>query len=175
MRTNFSSFVSLVHAFLPHLLGKAPQTTAMIFTGSAIGMVPAFWLPAYSASKAALDSFVLSLREQLQGTNVGIKFLGPPVVQSACSRLSLLHMSADCRLRARVAELHDAEMGEAAGRTFGMPLDAFTDEAWSRLRAGDDEIIIGTIGGTPRDKLLELFAQRDAAFGRLSLIKRNAE
>jgi short-subunit dehydrogenase involved in D-alanine esterification of teichoic acids len=39
-------------------------------------------LPAYSASKAALNSFILCLRDQLRNTNVNVTELSPPAVQS---------------------------------------------------------------------------------------------
>lgn len=42
------------------------------------------------------------------------------------------------------AELHDF-MGEEAGRAIGMPLTAFTDEAYKGLVEGKDQIVIGTI------------------------------
>src|SRR4051794_1843782 len=67
MTVNFTSFVALAHALLPHLLAHNAHSS-LIFTGSPIGLVPAFVLPAYSASKAALDAFIMCLREQLRDT-----------------------------------------------------------------------------------------------------------
>lgn len=37
-------------------------------------------------------------------------------------------------------------MGEDNGRALGMPLDAFTDEAYRGLEAGKDQIVVGAIG-----------------------------
>lgn len=51
-------------------------------TGSNLAIVPAEPIPAYSASKAALNAFVLCLRGQLRETNVSIIELSPPAVQS---------------------------------------------------------------------------------------------
>lgn len=45
---------------------------------SGLGIVPAPWVANYSASKAALHSFCLSLRMQLRGTNVHILEIIPP-------------------------------------------------------------------------------------------------
>ena len=41
-------------------------------------------------------------------------------------------------------ELHD-RMGER-GRSFGMPLDQFTNEAYEGLASGSDQVFIGTVG-----------------------------
>ncbi len=57
---------------------KANQSS----TGSNIAIVPAYPLPAYSASKAALNVFTLCLREQLSETNVKVIEVSPPPVQS---------------------------------------------------------------------------------------------
>jgi short-subunit dehydrogenase involved in D-alanine esterification of teichoic acids len=53
-----------------------------ISTGSNIALVPAVPMPAYCASKAALNVFVLCLREQLSKTNVKVIEISPPLVQS---------------------------------------------------------------------------------------------
>jgi NAD(P)-dependent dehydrogenase (short-subunit alcohol dehydrogenase family) len=55
-------------------------------TGSNLAIIPAAMLPAYSASKAALNAFVLCLRDQLSGTNVNVIELSPPPVQSKSRR-----------------------------------------------------------------------------------------
>ena len=59
-------------------------------------------MPAYSASKAALNAFILCLREQLRGTSIKVTNLSPPPIQT---------------------ELHDFEMGAEVGRALGMPVD----------------------------------------------------
>ena len=78
--------------------------------------------------KAALNAFILCLREQLRDTSVKVIELSPPAVQT---------------------ELHDVEMGVEAGRKLGMPLDAFTDLAYKGLCSGQDQVVIGTLLGQP--------------------------
>ena len=51
-------------------------------TTSNLAIVPAFALPAYSASKAALNAFILCLRDQLRNSSVKIIEVSPPPVQS---------------------------------------------------------------------------------------------
>lgn len=83
-------------------------------------------MPAYSASKAALNCFILCLREQLAnaGSDIKVLELSPPIVQT---------------------ELHDY-MGKEKGRAMGMPLAQFCDEAYEGLARGKDHIFIGSIG-----------------------------
>ncbi|GFP56979.1 uncharacterized oxidoreductase DltE [Trichoderma asperellum] len=134
---NYTSIVNLTLKFLPYL-EKKDYPTSLIVTGTFLSLVPAFVLPAYSASKAALRSFFESLRRQHQDFSK-IKFIEilPPVVQT---------------------ELHDY-MGIERGRALGMPLADFTEQAYAALAAGKEEIIIGNLqGATPED--IELFLEK---------------
>lgn len=81
VKVNFSSFVALAHAFLPYFL-ENPNPTSFIFTGSNLAIIPAATLPAYSASKAALNVFTLCLREQLRHSKTKVIEISPPPVQS---------------------------------------------------------------------------------------------
>ncbi|KAM5526424.1 short-chain dehydrogenase reductase family [Fusarium oxysporum f. sp. phaseoli] len=147
---NFTSFVNFTYAFLPFLLAKK-ESTGIIYTGSHLSIIPAFNLPAYSASKAALNAFVQCLRYQLflAKANVNVIELSPPAVQT---------------------ELHDATMGER-GRSFGMPLDVFTEEAYKGLASGRDQVFIGTVGPQKegqKDTFMELVDNRQKLFKWLS-------
>ncbi|RHZ54706.1 hypothetical protein CDV55_102556 [Aspergillus turcosus] len=144
---NFSSMVALTHAFLPFLVAKE-SPTSIIFTGSNVAIVPAASLPAYSASKAALNVFTLCLRDQLQDTNVAVIEISPPPVQT---------------------EIHDY-MGEEIGRNFGMPVDTFTELAFEGLVAGQDQIVIGSIG--PAERFNAIIDQRRQAFEDLAKMMR---
>ncbi|KAG9234203.1 short chain dehydrogenase/ reductase-like protein [Amylocarpus encephaloides] len=110
--TNFTSNVALIHAFLPHLLKE--EKTSIIVTGTHLALVPAATLTAYSASKSALNSFVICLRSDLRNTNIKVVDILPPMVQS---------------------ELHDY-MGEDKGRAMGMPVAEFTKLAYAGLCSG---------------------------------------
>lgn len=148
--TNFTSFVALTHALLPYLLAR-DSPTSLVFTGSHLSLVPAATMPAYSASKAALDAFILCLREQLRSTKINVIHLSPPPVQT---------------------ELHDLEMGAEVGRKLGMPLDQFTDEAWKELCSGKQNIFVGTVGASSKEQFMEIVARREEAFDRLSSLFR---
>ncbi|KAB8239047.1 oxidoreductase, short-chain dehydrogenase/reductase family [Aspergillus alliaceus] len=131
MNVNYSSLVALTHAFLPFLIEKK-SPTSIIFTGSNMAIVPAASTPAYSASKAALNVFTLCLRDRLQNSNVAVIEISPPVVQT---------------------ELHHYKLG--------MPLDNFADLAFKGLLAGQDHIVIGSIG--PAERFNAIVDQRRAA------------
>lgn len=109
-------------------------------------------MPAYSASKAALDAFIMCLREQLRDTNVRVMHLSPPLVQT---------------------ELHDAEVGAEVGRKMGMPVERFTDEAWKELESGKENVIIGSVGGSSKEQFSEIVERREEAFGRLAKLLRS--
>jgi short-subunit dehydrogenase len=146
MTINYTAFVALVHAALPRLLSSSTPGN-LIFTGTAISLVPAFPMPAYSASKAALDAFIMCLREQLRDTNVTVQHISPGPVQT---------------------ELHNAAMGEAAGKAFGMSMDEFVNDAWAGLAEGKIDIFPGTVGGSTKNQFLEIVRVREQAFGRMS-------
>jgi uncharacterized oxidoreductase len=76
--TNLLGPIRMIAAFLPHLLKKG--RAAIINVGSGLAFVP---LPAgatYSATKAALHSYTLSLRAQLADTSVEVIEIIPPAV-----------------------------------------------------------------------------------------------
>ncbi|KAF2797527.1 oxidoreductase [Melanomma pulvis-pyrius CBS 109.77] len=148
--TNFLSFVALTHAFMPHLL-SCSSPTGIIYTGTHLSLVPAYTMPAYSASKAALDAFVISLREQLNTSNIRVTSISAPPVQT---------------------ELHDFEMGIEAGRALGMPVEQFTHEAYLELVRGNENIIIGGVGGSTKEQFLEIVERRKEAFERLGKLLR---
>ncbi|MCJ1321743.1 hypothetical protein MMC15_007088 [Xylographa vitiligo] len=140
VNVNFTSFVNISTAFLPFL-----------HTGSNLAIVPAWNMPAYSASKAALNCFTLCLREQLAnaGSNVRILEISPPPVQT---------------------ELHDY-MGVDRGRSLGMPLDKFCDEAYTGLASGKDQVVIGSIG--PQEKFMDIVDKRRSTFEFLANMMRS--
>jgi short-subunit dehydrogenase len=137
MTINFTSFVSFVHAILPHLLPRSSPTN-LIFTGSQISLVPAFTMPAYSASKAALDAFIVCLREQLRDSQVTVQHISPGPVRT---------------------EFHPE---------FGMHMEDFVSETWAGLVGKKTNIFPGTVGGSTKEQFLELVRVREEATGRMS-------
>jgi uncharacterized oxidoreductase len=78
--TNVLGPIRLNAALLPHLL-KQPKAT-VITVSSGLAFVPLTASPTYSATKAFLHSYTVSLRHQLRGTKVQVIELPPPYVQT---------------------------------------------------------------------------------------------
>jgi len=78
--TNFRSLVHLTNHFLPHLLSKS--RAYLMHTSSGLGLIPASFVPVYSATKAAVHSFCQTLRHQLRDTSVKVVEIIPPYVDT---------------------------------------------------------------------------------------------
>jgi uncharacterized oxidoreductase len=78
--TNLLGPIRLTAALLPLLL-RQPQS-AIVNVSSGLAFVPLTNTPTYSATKAALHSYTISLRHQLQGTRTEVIELVPPGVQT---------------------------------------------------------------------------------------------
>lgn len=115
--TNFTGLVHVTAAALP-LLRRA-QRSRVVHVGSGLGFVPYAKAPVYSATKAAVHSFTVSLRRQLAGSTVQVVEIIPPVVDTPLHR----------------------DLPSVPPRA--MPLDDFVDRAMRGLDSGRDEIAIG--------------------------------
>ncbi|NGZ76941.1 SDR family oxidoreductase [Saccharibacillus alkalitolerans] len=91
---------------------------AILNVTSGLAFTPFAIAPIYSATKAALHSFTMSLRLQLSGTPVEIIEIAPPAVNT--------------------------DLGGAGLHTQGEPLDAFADSIFKGLEEGRAEIGYGT-------------------------------
>ena len=78
--TNLLGPIRLTAALLPHLLRQAQSTIVNVSSG--LAFVPLAITPTYAATKAAIHSYTISLRRQLQGTRTEVIELIPPGVQT---------------------------------------------------------------------------------------------
>lgn len=137
--TNLNGLVNVTSAALP-LLRRAPRSR-VVHVGSGLGFVPYAKAPVYSATKAAVHSFTVSLRRQLAGSSVQVVEIIPPVVDTPLHR----------------------DMPSTP--PMAMPLDDFLDRTMRDLDGGKDEIPIGLgrvsqIGARAAPKLLFSFINR---------------
>lgn len=78
--TNLLGPIRLAHALLPHLEARPAATILTVSSG--LAFVPLAATPTYSATKAAIHSWSLSMREQLKDTSVEVVEIVPPGVQT---------------------------------------------------------------------------------------------
>jgi uncharacterized oxidoreductase len=84
---------------------------------SGLAFVPAAFAPIYSATKAAIHSFTLSLRHQLSETNIKVIDIVPPAVNT--------------------------NLGGPGLHTFGVPVHDFVNSVLERIQKGETEIGYG--------------------------------
>jgi uncharacterized oxidoreductase len=78
--TNLLGPIRLTSALIEHL--KKRPKAAIIYNTSALAFVPLALTAVYSATKAALHSYVLSQRYKLKDTSVNVLEMSPPWVQT---------------------------------------------------------------------------------------------
>jgi uncharacterized oxidoreductase len=135
---NLDAPIHLTRLLLPHLMSK--PDAAIINISSGLAFAPLARTPVYSATKAALHSFTLSLRHQLKDTPVKVIEIAPPAV--------------------------DTDLGGPGLHTFGVNVDEFADAAFARLAGEELEIGYGfgeNARTASRAELDQLFSRINAA------------
>jgi uncharacterized oxidoreductase len=106
---NLEGPIHLSTLFIPHLLEQTRPVIANVSSG--LAFIPHAGVPVYSATKAALHSFTMSLRHQLSKTAINVVEIIPPAV------------------RTNLGGSHD----------FGTPLDEYADSVMAQLEEGRPE------------------------------------
>jgi uncharacterized oxidoreductase len=81
--TNYLAVMRLNEKLLPLL--KKQKEAAIVSVTSIVAIAPGGRLPGYSASKAALHSYTITLRQHLANTNVKVFEIYPPLVNTEFS------------------------------------------------------------------------------------------
>lgn len=80
IQTNLLGPIRMTAALLPHF--QQQHSATIINVSSGLAFVPLARTPTYSATKAAVHSYTVSLRRQLEGSPVEVLELIPPAVQT---------------------------------------------------------------------------------------------
>jgi uncharacterized oxidoreductase len=115
LMSNVSAPIHLTSLLIPHFVQQ--ERAAVINVTSGLSLTPGAWVPIYSATKAALRSFTISLRHQVEETNTEVIEILPPAVNT--------------------------DLGGPGLHTFGAPLDDFADSIFEELKKGKIEIGYG--------------------------------
>ena len=107
---NLEGPIHMVSLLLPHLLRQS--SPAILNVSSGLAFAPLARVPVYSATKAALHSYTLSLRHQLKDTPVEVVEIIPPAVRS------------------NLGGSHD----------FGVPTEEYADSVMTQLMEGRREV-----------------------------------
>ncbi|KAB8336898.1 hypothetical protein FH972_021205 [Carpinus fangiana] len=126
INVNYIGMIAVTNAFLPFFQKKPTGSeSAFIYTTTSLETIPYPMVFSYSASKAALRSYILSAREMIKevgGPKINLVELYTPVVQT---------------------ELHDHQPGWGPGRETGMPCSDFVTAAMKGFEAKDETVIVG--------------------------------
>ena len=127
---NLEAPIHLSRLFIPHLLKQ--KHAAIINVTSGLSIVPLAAVPVYCATKAALHSFTLSLRQQLKDTPIQVIEIIPPAV--------------------------DTDLGGPGLHTFGVNVKEFADDVMGNIQAGAVEAAYGFADQASRASRNELNA-----------------
>lgn len=78
IQTNLLGLIRVTAEFLPHL--KKQQNSTLVNVSSGLAFIPSPAFPVYCATKAAVHSFTLTLRQQLKDSSPKVIELIPPYV-----------------------------------------------------------------------------------------------
>jgi uncharacterized oxidoreductase len=141
--TNVLGVVRVAAAFIPHLFQQSDAVLVNVSSG--LAFVPMARFPVYCATKAAVHSFTLSLRQQLKPAGVKVIELIPPYVAT------------DLGGPRKTVGPHGPQP---------MPLPVFIAETMKELANGGDEIAIGDAKGLVAATHTELFKNIYAGMNR---------
>ena len=133
---NLEAPIHLSRLLVPHL--SRQTRPAIVNVTSGLAFAPLARAPIYSATKAALHSFTLSLRRQLTETPIEVVEIIPPAVNT--------------------------DLGGPGLHTFGVDVDEFADAVMARLAAGAAETAYGFAEQASRASRADL----DQMFSRMN-------
>lgn len=115
--TNLTAQVDITHRLYPLL--SANRSPAIVFIGSALGLVPKYEAPVYSATKAGIHSLVQSLRQQSTKEGVAVFEVFPEVVNTPMAehRANEMMMAPESLAKQVLSQLEGGTQDIYIGRT----------------------------------------------------------
>lgn len=135
---NLGAPIHLSMLFAKHLFAK--KNAAILNTTSGLSHIPLAYAPVYSATKAALHSFTLTLRFQFRNQPIEVIEVSPPMV--------------------------DTDLGIPNTHTAGLNLEEYADSVMEGLRNGNLEITTGfstVTANASREQKNEIFLSMNQA------------
>lgn len=120
LNTNVLGLIRVSAEFIPQL--RKQEHATLMNVSSGLAFVPLARFPVYCATKAAVHSFSVSLRQQLKDSGVKVLELIPPYVDT---------------------ELGGGSKTRPSGGPVPMPLEQFISDTMEELARDSDEIAIG--------------------------------
>ncbi len=139
IETNLKAPIHLSMLFAAHL--KTQQSAVILNTTSGLAHVPLIPAAGYCVTKAGLNSFTITLREQFRPLGIEVIEVSPP------------HVNTD--------------IGAPGRNEAGMPLDEYADAVIVGLQAGKPEVTVGfseLTSAASRSEREQLFKQMNAQF-----------
>jgi uncharacterized oxidoreductase len=113
---NFDAPIHLAALLIPHL--RQQTDPVIINVSSGLAFAPMAIAPIYCATKAALHSFTLALRQQMRAEGIAVLEIVPPAVNT--------------------------DLGGPGLHDWAVPVDEFADSIMERLAGGEQEVGYGT-------------------------------
>jgi uncharacterized oxidoreductase len=117
VETNLLGPMRLTSALIEHL--KSKPSACVVNVTSGLAFTPLAHTAVYSATKAALHSWTLSLRFRLKGTSVRVREIAPPWVRT--------------------------DLMGSRDETSAMPLDDFIAETMAKFATDADEVLVDRV------------------------------
>ena len=156
-RVNAIAPMLLVNALLPHMLERG--SGHIVNVGSVYGSIAFPCFASYSASKFAVRGFSEALRRELEGTGIGVTYVGPRYVRTPINAGAVSRMSEALKVNMDDPDVVAANIVSALEQGKAEHYVGFPESLFVRINA----VLPGIVDGSIRKQTPEI---REYAAGR---------